>query len=206
MGEREEGKGGIPSSNLSSAHLPVRRGRSPLGVSFERAKETKTRLGRSPLSTPLGVRGWACVKAIFGPLVLLGPLFVPPHQAALGSWPYSWVISMSGPTMEKRRSRRRKHGLTPCGAVVGAVACPARGYPGIAPGDSGGASPSPTTGHRESGQSKGLHSSFFIHHYSFDSSPSAQGWPPGPRTRCRPGGYSAGPASPRRPRWWGACR
>ena len=34
-------------------HLPVLRGRSPLGVSFERAKETKTRLGRSPLSTPL---------------------------------------------------------------------------------------------------------------------------------------------------------
>ena len=129
--------------------LPAWWGRSPLGVSFERAKETKTRLGRS---------------------------------------------------------RRRKHGLTPCGAVVGAVACPARGYPGIAPGDSGGASPSPTTGHRESGQSKGLHSSFFIHHYSFDSSPSAQGWPPGPRTRYRPGGYSAGPASPRRPRWWGACR
>ena len=54
MGEREEGKGGIPSSNLSSAHLPVRWGRFPLGVSFERAKETKTRLGLSPLSTPLG--------------------------------------------------------------------------------------------------------------------------------------------------------
>ena len=34
--------------------LPAWRGRSPLGVSFERAKETKTRLGRSPLSTPLG--------------------------------------------------------------------------------------------------------------------------------------------------------
>ena len=91
--------------------LPAWWGRSPLGVSFERAKETKTRLGRSPLSTPLGVRGWACVKAIFGPLVLLGPLFVPPHQAALGSWPYSWVISMSGPTMEKRRSRRREPGF-----------------------------------------------------------------------------------------------
>ena len=34
--------------------LPAWWGRSPLGVSFERAKETKTRLGRSPLSTPLG--------------------------------------------------------------------------------------------------------------------------------------------------------
>ena len=193
-------------STVPVSGLPAWWGRYPLGVSFERAKETKTRLGRSPLRTPLGVRGRNCVKPMFGPSPLLWLLFLPPHQVTLGSWPYGWVVSMSGPTMEKRRSRRRKHGLTPCGAVVGAVACPARGYPGIAPGDSGGASPSPTTGHRESGQSKGMHSSFFIHHYSFDSSPSAQGWPPGPRTRCRPAGYSAGPASPRRPRWWGACR
>ena len=36
-------------------------GRFPLGVSFERAKETKTRLGRSPLRTSLGVRGCPCV-------------------------------------------------------------------------------------------------------------------------------------------------
>ena len=34
--------------------MPAWWGRFPLGVSFERAKETKTRLGRSPLRTSLG--------------------------------------------------------------------------------------------------------------------------------------------------------
>ena len=34
--------------------LPAWWGRSPLGVPFERAKGTKTRLGRSPLRTSLG--------------------------------------------------------------------------------------------------------------------------------------------------------
>ena len=67
----------------------------------------KNRLGRSPLRTSLGVRGWACVKTKFGPSPLLWPLFVPPHQATLGSWPYHQVVSKSGPTLEKRRSRRR---------------------------------------------------------------------------------------------------
>ncbi len=41
------------SSKQHSSGFPARWGRYPLGVSFERAKETKTRLGRSPLSTPL---------------------------------------------------------------------------------------------------------------------------------------------------------
>ena len=40
--------------SFSRLGLPARWGRYPLGVSFERAKETKTRLGLSPLSTPLG--------------------------------------------------------------------------------------------------------------------------------------------------------
>ena len=44
-------------------------GRSPLGVSFERAKETKTRLGRSPLSTPLGYE--ADVRQVYGRPVTL---------------------------------------------------------------------------------------------------------------------------------------
>ena len=51
--------------------------------------------------------GCPCVKAIFGPSPLLWPLFVPPHQATLGSWPYHQVVSKSGPALEKRRSRRR---------------------------------------------------------------------------------------------------
>ena len=91
--------------------MPAWWGRYPLGVSFERAKETKTRLGRSPLRTSLGVRGWACVKSKFGPSPLLWLLLLPPYQATLGSWPYSWVVSISGPTLEKRRSRRQEPSL-----------------------------------------------------------------------------------------------
>ncbi len=37
------------------AGLPAWQGRSPLGVPFVRAKGTKTRLGRSPLRTSLGL-------------------------------------------------------------------------------------------------------------------------------------------------------
>ena len=42
------------SSKGPGSGLPAWWGRSPLGVPFERAKGTKTRLGRSPLRTPLG--------------------------------------------------------------------------------------------------------------------------------------------------------
>ena len=76
--------------NALTAHgsgLPAWWGRFPLGVPFERAKGTKTRLGRSPLRTSLWVRGWACVKSKFGPSPLLWFLLLPPHQATLGSWP-----------------------------------------------------------------------------------------------------------------------
>ena len=78
----------------------------------------KNRLGRSPLSTPLGVRGWACVKLVFGPFPLLWLLFVPPHQAILGNWPYDWAVSTSGPTLAKRRSRRRELGFRPLGTAA----------------------------------------------------------------------------------------
>ena len=64
-----------------------------------------------------GVRGWNCVKAKFGPSPLLWLLVLPPHQATLGNWPYSWVISMSGPTLEKRRSRRREPGCPSLGTA-----------------------------------------------------------------------------------------
>ena len=45
---------------------------------------------------------------------------------------------------------------TPCGAVVGAVACPARWLPGIALGYPGGASPSPTLSNPKSVDSRGI--------------------------------------------------
>ena len=54
-----------------------------------------------------GVRGWNCVKLGYGPSPLLWLLFLPPHQATLGNWPYGWAVFTSGPTLEKRRSRRR---------------------------------------------------------------------------------------------------
>ena len=104
--------------SFSRLGLPARWGRYPLGVSFERAKETKTRLGRSPLRTSLGVRGWNCVKSKFGPLPLLWPLLLPPYQATLDSWPYRWVVSTSGPTLGMRRSRRREPGFRQLGTVA----------------------------------------------------------------------------------------
>ena len=108
---------GLTFSNVSGATLRPRLGRSA-GVTFVRAKVTKTRLGRSPLRTSLGVRGCQCVKAMVGPSPLLLPLFLPPHQATLGSWPYGWVVSISGPTLEQRRSRRRQPGCRPLGTAA----------------------------------------------------------------------------------------
>ena len=70
--------------------------RSPLGVSFCCQKETKDHLGRSPLRTSLGVRGWACIKSKFGPLPLLWLLLLPPYQAILASWPYGWGFPRPG--------------------------------------------------------------------------------------------------------------
>ena len=76
--------------------LPAWWGRSPLGVSFCCQKETKDHLGRSPLRTSLGVRGWACIKSKFGPLPLLWLLLLPPYQAILASWPYGWGFPRPG--------------------------------------------------------------------------------------------------------------
>ncbi len=55
------------SSKRPRSGLPAWWGRYPLGVPFERAKGTKTRLGRSPLRTSLGVPGWNCVNPMVGP-------------------------------------------------------------------------------------------------------------------------------------------
>ena len=65
-----------------------------------------------------GVRGWNCVKTMVGPSPLLWPLFLPPHQANLGNWPYGWVVSMPGPTLEKRRCRRRELGFRSLGTAA----------------------------------------------------------------------------------------
>ena len=87
---------------------------------FCSGKSHQNPLRAFPPKDPPGVRGCPCVKPKFGPSPLLWRLAVPPHQATLGSWPYGWVVSTSGPTLEERRSRRREHGRTPCYGVVGA--------------------------------------------------------------------------------------
>ena len=81
-------------------------------------KSGKESLRAFPPKNLPGVRGWACVKAMFGPSPLLWLQVLPPHQATLGSWPYGWVISTSGPTLAKRRSRRRGPGFRQLGTVA----------------------------------------------------------------------------------------
>ena len=105
-------------SLISQAQTSAPRWGRSAGVHFEWQKWTKSHLGRSPLRTSLGVRGWACVKSKFGPRPLWWPLSLPPHQATLGSWPYNQVVSISGPTLEKRRSRRREPGHQPLGTAA----------------------------------------------------------------------------------------
>ena len=65
-----------------------------------------------------GVRGWNCVKPTVGPSPLLWLLSLPPHQVTLGSWPYYQAVSTSGPTLEKRRSRRREPSPRQLGTVA----------------------------------------------------------------------------------------
>ena len=65
---------GLIFSNVSGSSLPAWRGRSPLGVPFDRAKGTKTRLGRSPLRTSLGLAAlwlWNNPNRPWGKLILL---------------------------------------------------------------------------------------------------------------------------------------
>ena len=90
----------------------------PAGGFFCPVKRNQNPLRAFPPKDPPGVRGGACVKSKFGPSLLLWRLAVPPHQATLGSWPYSWAVSMSGPTLAKRHSRRREPGPRQLGTVA----------------------------------------------------------------------------------------
>ena len=95
---------GLSFSSISDCNLLPWRGETrSAGPNFSAMRNWgKNRLGRSPLRTSLGVRGRACVKPMVGPSPLLWLLVVPPHQATLGSWPYGWVVSPSGPTLARR--------------------------------------------------------------------------------------------------------
>ena len=105
-------------SDFSCEDQRPRQGRSAYARFLPDEKSGKESLRAFPPKDLPGVRGWACVKSRFGPSPLLWLLVLPPHQATLGSWPYGWVVSMSGPTLEKRRSRRRKPGHRPLGTAA----------------------------------------------------------------------------------------
>ena len=89
--------------------LPAWWGRFPLGVPFARSKGTKTRLGRSPLRTSLGYEAGTAssLGSARHPCCGSCSCTTPGYP---GNWPYGWVVFTSGPTLEKRRSRRRSLG------------------------------------------------------------------------------------------------
>ena len=93
-------------------------GTLPAGGSFCSVKRNQNPLRAFPPKDLPGVRGWNCVKTMVGPSPLLWPLLLPPHQANLGNWPYGWVVSMPGPTLEKRRCRRREPGIRALGTAA----------------------------------------------------------------------------------------
>ena len=74
-------------------------GTLPAGGFFWAGKRNQNPLRAFPPKDLPGVRGWNCVKEISGPSPLLWLLFVPPHQAPLGNWPYSQAVFTSGPTL-----------------------------------------------------------------------------------------------------------
>ena len=93
-------------------------GTLPAGGSFCSVKRNQNPLRAFPPKDLPGVRGWNCVKPTVGPSPLLWLLSLPPHQVTLGSWPYYQAVSTSGPTLEKRRSRRREPSPRQLGTVA----------------------------------------------------------------------------------------
>ena len=89
--------------------LPAWWGRFPLGVPFERAKGTKTRLGRSPLRTSLGYEA-VPASSLSSALVPVGSHGWP--GKSMGSAPLlcETVPLLPGPYPGERRCRRRSLG------------------------------------------------------------------------------------------------
>ena len=125
---------------LPFSGLPAWWGRSPLGVSFERAKETKTRLGRSPLRTPLGYQAVHASSLSSARDPCCGSWYCRHTRPPWAAGPTAWRFSCPGLPWKSGVPAAGGFCRTSCVAVVGAVACPARGCPGLALGDSGGAS------------------------------------------------------------------
>ena len=101
---------GVEAPNRPRIRLASLVGTLPAGGSFCSVKRNQNPLRAFPPKDLPGVRGWNCVKPTVGPSPLLWLLSLPPHQVTLGSWPYYQAVSTSGPTLEKRRSRRREPG------------------------------------------------------------------------------------------------
>ena len=74
-------------------------GTLPAGGSFCSVKRNQNPLRAFPPKDLPGVLERTCVKAIVGPSPSLWRLVVPPHQVTLGSWPYIWAVSPSGPSL-----------------------------------------------------------------------------------------------------------
>ena len=128
----------------SGTGLPAWRGRFPLGVPFERAKGTKTRLGRSPLSTPLGCKAVNASSWCMARHPCCGPCLCHHTRPPWAAGPIDGRFPRPGLPWPSGVPAAGGFAAPSCCAAVRAVACPARWFPCIALGDSGGASPSPT--------------------------------------------------------------
>ena len=131
---------GMPLQGAISG-LPAWQGRSA-GVYFCPGKNTrKTRLGLSPLGTPLGVRDWMCVKS------MVGPGLVPvqensyslqraqPDQSCAASPPGPMPVAMQPfPAAGNSRNARKRPGRGSYPAIGPAA-------DGLAPGGGNAASP-----------------------------------------------------------------
>ena len=109
----------LPFSDFSDANQRPSRGRWRWGDFCSGKSHQNPPRAFPPRYLPWGTR-LSMRQAGVRPVTLaVAPVSAttPSHH---GNWPYDWVVSTSGPTLEERRSRRRKHGRTPCYAVVGA--------------------------------------------------------------------------------------
>ena len=128
----------------SGANLRPWQGRSPLGVPFERTKGTKTRLGRSPLRTPLGCQAVHASRPYSARHPCCGPCLCHHTRPPWAAGPIDGRFPRPGLPWRSGVPAAGGFAAPSCCAAVRAVACPACWFPCIALGDSGGASPSPT--------------------------------------------------------------
>ena len=124
--------------------LPAWRGHFPLGVPFDRAKGTKTRLGRSPLRTSLGYETVPASSLNSARHPCCGSCYCHHIRLPWATGPITRRFPPPGLPWRNGVPAAGGFAAPSCCAAVRAVACPARWFPCIALGDSGGASPSPT--------------------------------------------------------------